>query len=287
MAASTSAAPPEKTSSEGPVRVEFEDGIAWVILNRPEKRNCMNPPLNRRMVEILDELEVDPRAKVLVLTGAGESFTAGMDLKEFFRDAERQNTPERLIQIRREFTQWAWRRLQGYTKPTIAMVNGWCFGGGLTPMISCDLAVAAEDAQFGISEINWGIIPGGNVTRAIAATMNRRDALYYIMTGIPFDGRKAQEMGLINEAVPRDRLRARTMELAKVLMEKNPSVLRNAKQAFINGSSLPWDVAEDYLSAKNFMSMAQDPERGREQGLKQFLDDKTIRPGLQSYRRGE
>lgn len=286
MVVPSSAASVEKRS-EPPVKVEFEEGIAWVTLNRPEKRNCMNPALNRRMVEILDELEVDPRAKVLVLTGAGESFTAGMDLKEFFREAEQQNTPERLIQIRREFTQWAWRRLQGYTKPTIAMVNGWCFGGGLTPMISCDLAVAAEDAQFGISEINWGIIPGGNVTRAIAATMNRRDSLYYIMTGIPFDGRKAQEMGLINEAVPRDRLRGRTIELAKILMEKNPSVLRNAKQAFINGGNLPWDVAEDYLSAKNFMSMAQDPERGREKGLKQFLDDKTIRPGLQSYNRGE
>lgn len=286
MVAPSSAASAEKTS-EPPVKVEFEEGIAWVTLNRPEKRNCMNPALNRRMVEVLDELEVDPRAKVLVLTGAGESFTAGMDLKEFFREAEQQNTPERLIQIRREFTQWAWRRLQGYTKPTIAMVNGWCFGGGLTPMISCDLAVAADDAQFGISEINWGIIPGGNVTRAIAATMNRRDSLYYIMTGIPFDGRKAQEMGLINEAVPRDRLRGRTIELAKILMQKNPSVLRNAKQAFINGGNLPWDVAEDYLSAKNFMSMAQDPERGREKGLKQFLDDKTIRPGLQSYNRGE
>lgn len=272
-------------ASESPVKLEFEEGIAWVVLNRPEKRNCMNPPLNRRMIEILDELEVDPRAKVVVLTGAGESFTAGMDLKEFFRDAEQQNTPERLIQIRRDFTQWAWRRLQGYTKPTIAMVNGWCFGGGLTPMISCDLAVAAEDAQFGISEINWGIIPGGNVTRAIAATVNRRNALYYIMTGLPFDGRKAQDIGLINEAVPRDQLRARTIELAKMLMEKNPAVLRNAKQAFINGGNLPWDVAEDYLSAKNFMSMAQDPERGREKGLKQFLDDKTIRPGLQAYRR--
>jgi trans-feruloyl-CoA hydratase/vanillin synthase len=270
---------------EGPVKVEFEDGIAWVILNRPEKRNCMNPALNRRMVELLDELEIDPRAKILVLTGAGDAFTAGMDLKEFFREAEKESTPERLIQIRRDFTQWAWRRLQGYTKPTIAMVNGWCFGGGITPLVSCDLAIAAEDAKFGISEINWGIIPGGNVTRAIAATMNRRDALYYIMTGLPFDGRKAQEMGLVNEAVPADQLRARTKELARILMEKNPSVLRNAKQAFINGGNLPWDVAEDYLSAKNFMSMAQDPERGREQGLKQFLDEKSIRPGLQSYKR--
>lgn len=274
----------QRTTDE-PVRVEFEDGIAWVILNRPDKRNAMSPELNSRMIEILEELEIDPRCQVLVLTGEGESFTAGMDLKLFFRDAEAQHTPERLIQIRRDFTQWAQRRLQGYMKPTIAMVNGWCFGGGLTPLVSCDLAIASEDAQFGVSEINWGIIPGGNVTRALAATMGRRDALYYIMTGIPFDGKRASEVGLINEAVPAERLRERTVELAKILMEKNPSVLRNAKQAFINGGDLSWDVAEDYLSAKNFMSMMQDPEKGRAQGLKQFLDDKTIKPGLTGYQR--
>lgn len=275
------------SDAEDPVAVEFEDGIAWVILNRPGKRNAMSPALNSRMIEVLDQLETDSRCKVLVLTGAGDSFTAGMDLKLFFRDAEQQNTPERLIQIRRDFTQWAQRRLQGYMKPTIAMVNGWCFGGGLTPLVCCDLAIAADDAQFGVSEINWGIIPGGNVTRALAATMGRRDALYYIMTGIPFDGRRAQEVGLINEAVPKAQLRARTVELAKILMEKNPAVLRNAKQAFINGGNLPWDVAEDYLSAKNFMSMMQDPEKGRAQGLKQFLDDKSIKPGLQGYKREE
>ncbi len=268
------------------VKIEFEDGVAWVVLNRPTKRNCMNPEMNLEMMDVLDAIEIDERAKVLVLTGAGDSFSAGMDLKEFFRKAEQESSPERLIQIRRHFTTWAWRRLQGYTKPTIAMVNGWCFGGAITPLVSCDLAIAADDATFGISEINWGIIPGGNVTRAIAATMNRRDALYYIMTGKPFDGRKAAEMGLVNEAVPRAELRARTIELARTLMEKNPAVLRNAKQAFINGGNLPWEVAEDYLSAKNFMSMMQDPERGRERGLKQFLDDKTIRPGIQSYKRG-
>jgi trans-feruloyl-CoA hydratase/vanillin synthase len=86
--------------------------------------------------------------------------------------------------------------LMNYSKPTIAMVNGWCFGGAFTPLVACDLAIAAEDAQFGLSEINWGIIPGGNVTRAVVATLNLRDAMYYIMTGRTFDGRKAAQMGL-------------------------------------------------------------------------------------------
>ena len=90
------------------------------------------------------------------------------------------------------------------------MVNGWCFGGAFTPLVSCDLAIAAEEATFGLSEINWGIIPAGVVSKAVAQVMSQRDALYYIMTGETFDGRKAAAMGLVNEAVPKAKLRQRT-----------------------------------------------------------------------------
>jgi len=137
------------------VLVEFEDGIAWVSLNRPEKRNSMNPALAYEMLEVLEALEIDDRAGVLVLTGTGESFSAGMDLKEYFRATDGLPTLERL-RIYRTNAMWQWRLLAPYPKPTIAMVNGWCFGGAFTPLISCDLAIAAEEAVFGLSEINWG-----------------------------------------------------------------------------------------------------------------------------------
>ena len=81
-----------------------------------------------------------------------------------------------------------------FPKPTIAMVNGFCFGGAFTPLIACDFAIAAEDATFGLSEINWGIFPGGLVSRVLADAMSYRDAMYYIMTGDPFDGKKAAEL---------------------------------------------------------------------------------------------
>jgi enoyl-CoA hydratase/carnithine racemase len=136
------------------------------------------------MIEVLDAIEVDDLAGVLVLTGAGNAFSAGMDLKEFFRDTDDLPYAQQM-QARRSCWQWQWRMLMNYSKPTIAMVNGWCFGGAFTPLVACDLAIAAEDAQFGLSEINWGIIPGGNVTRAVVATLNLRDAMYYIMTGAP------------------------------------------------------------------------------------------------------
>lgn len=171
------------------------------------------------------------------------------------------------------------------TKPTMAMVNGWCFGGGFTPLVACDLAIAAEEARFGLSEINWGIIPAGNVTRAVAAVMKQRDALYYIMTGETFDGRKAAEMGLVNEAVPLSELRERTRALARTLLQKNPVVLNAAKLAYKFCRDMPWEISEEYLMAKQAQTIASDPEKGRQQGLAQFLDEKKYRPGLAGYRR--
>ena len=266
------------------VLVEFDEGIAWVTMNRPEKRNAMSPDLNAEMLQVLDALETDERCGLMVLTGAGESFSAGMDLKEYFRATDKA---PHVVKMRayRAAGDWQWRKLLQYYKPTIAMVNGWCFGGAFTPMIACDLAVAADEATFGISEINWGILPGGNVSKFLAMVMNQRKALHYILTGETFTGKQAAQMGVVGESVPRQRLRERTRELAKTLLQKNPTVLRQAKMAFKFVSTMELEPANDYLTAKNEQTMLIDPERGREQGLKQFLDDKSYRPGLGSYKR--
>jgi feruloyl-CoA hydratase/lyase len=277
----------EKPVPEGKtVQVDIDAGIAWVTLNRPEKRNAVNPAMNDEMLPILDVLELDDRCGVLVLTGAGESFSAGMDLKEYFRDVDHEPAAKQ-AQVRRAAYAWMWRRLINYPKPTIAMVNGWCFGGAFTPLVACDLAIAADEAQFGISEINWGIIPAGNVTRAVAQVMNHRDSLYYIMTGDTFDGKKAAEMGLVNKSVPRSLLRAETGALARKLLQKNPTALRHAKTAFKLVRDLDWDSSETFLTAMAVSAGASDPERGRQKGMKQFLDEKSYRPGLEPYRRGE
>ncbi len=266
------------------ILVEIEDGIAWVTLNRPEKRNAMSPTLNTEMREALEELEQDPDARVLVLTGAGESWSAGMDLKEYFRETDKG--PEILLEkVRRDASQWQWRLLRTYAKPTIAMVNGWCFGGAFSPLVACDLAIAADEAVFGLSEINWGIPPGNLVSKALADTIGHRSALYYIMTGETFDGRRAAEMGLVNKSVPRARLREETRALAMVLMQKNPVALRAAKVGFKRCRELTWEQSEDYLYAKFDQCQFRDPEHGREQGLRQFLDEKSFKPGLQTYRR--
>jgi trans-feruloyl-CoA hydratase/vanillin synthase len=176
------------------VLVEFDQGIALVTLNRPEKRNAMSPALNKEMTQVLEALEIDERCGVLVLTGAGDAFTAGMDLKEFFRESD-VKSPEEWGQIARQAQIWQMQRLKAFPKATIAMVNGWCFGGGFNPMISCDIAIAAEEATFGLSEVNWGIIPAGNVLRSIASKMRDTDGLYYALTATPSTARKQRRWG--------------------------------------------------------------------------------------------
>ncbi|MCZ6700462.1 MAG: p-hydroxycinnamoyl CoA hydratase/lyase, partial [bacterium] len=207
------------------VKVEFDDGIAWLYLNRPEKRNAMSPALHYEMDDAVDKLELDDDCKVLVLSGAGDkSWCAGQDLKEFFRALDDDPKERRRVSLANE--RWRRLRLFMYDKPTIAMVNGFCYGGAFTQLVSCDFAIAAEDAMFGLSEINWGILPGGVVSKVVVDTLCYRDALWYACTGEPFDGKAAAEMKLINKAVPKAKLREETEKLARHLMTLNPAALR-------------------------------------------------------------
>lgn len=266
------------------VKVEFEDGIAWVKLNRPEKRNAMSVDLATDMNAVLDDLELDDRCGVIVLTGEGDAFSAGMDLKDFFRATDNQHDNVRM-RAYRETRNWQWRKLMFYNKPTIAMVNGWCFGGAFTPLICCDLAFAAEEATFGLSEINWGIIPGGVVPKALSTLVNDRQALYYIMTGEPFDGKEAERIGLVNKAVPKADLEDHVRTLAKQLLEKNPLVLRYSINSYKYVQEMTWEQSAEYLTAKLDQSVFADPEKGRSKGMEQFLDTKKYRPGLGNYGR--
>ena len=262
------------------VAYDVIDGIAWVRFNRPDKRNCMSPRLNRRMMEVLDELEYRDDVGVLVLSGEGTAWSAGMDLKEYFRENEAKGLGA-TRGAQREAYSW-WRRLRWYHKPTIAMVNGWCFGGGYGPLFGCDLAFAAEEAQFGLSEINWGILPGGGASKVIAELTGFRNAMYHAMMGENISGRKAAEWGLVNEAVPLEGLKARVEEVAKVLQAKNPVALKATKDAIRRVREMTYDNAEDYLIRAQEAANSYDNE-GRKEGIKQFIDDKTYKPGLGAY----
>jgi trans-feruloyl-CoA hydratase/vanillin synthase len=271
-------------AEEDTVSVVVENRIAWVSFNRPEKRNCMSPKLNRQMKRVIEELEFRDDVGVLVLTGEGTSWSAGMDLKEYFRENEEKGLGA-IRGAQREAYNW-WERLRWYEKPTIAMVNGWCFGGAYGPLFACDLAVTAEDAQFGLSEINWGILPGGGASKIIAELTNFRNAMYHAMMGENVDGKKAAEWGLVNEAVPADKLKARVIEIAEVLLGKNPQALRATKWAVRRVREMSYDNAEDYLIRTQEAANSFDNE-GRKEATRQFIDDKTFKPGLGAYDLGK
>ena len=266
------------------VAYEVFDGVAWVKYNRPEKRNAQSPQLNRQMMRVLDALEFDEKVGVLVLTGEGEAFCAGMDLQEYFRDREAEGLQGvRLAQ--REAYDW-WRRLRWYQKPTIGMINGWCFGGAYGPLFSCDIAVAADEAQFGLSEINWGILPGGGATKVAQELMPFRKAMYHSLTGEAIDGKTAEKWGLVTESVPLAQLKGRVSEIARMLLQKNPTALKAAKDAMRRVVDMSYDNAEDFLIRAQEAANSFDGA-GRKEGLKQFLDDKTYKPGLGSYDRSK
>ena len=165
------------------------------------------------------------------------------------------------------------------------MVNGFCFGGAFTQVAACDFAIAADDAIFGLSEVNWGILPGGIVSWNVTQLMNFRNAMYYAVTGDPFNGKRAADIGYVNYSVPKAKLKAETVKLAKKLMEKNPTAMRYTKEAIRSVRFMNEPEAADYLNCKSDALKYMDKEKGREHGMKQFLDDKTYRPGLGQYDR--
>lgn len=262
------------------VAYDVKDGIAWLRFNRPDKRNAMSPTLNREMMIALDELEFRDDVGVLVLTGEGDAWTAGMDLKEYFRETEAQGLAGSR-KAQRESYGW-WRRLRWFQKPTIAMVNGWCFGGGYGPLFACDLAFAADEAKFGLSEINWGILPGGGATKVALELLPFRKAMYHAMLGEPIDGQTAADWGLVNESMPLAQLRDRVLAVANALLEKNPVALKATKDAVRRVGVMTYDEAEDYLVRAQEAANSYDNE-GRKEGIRQFIDEKTYKPGLGAY----
>lgn len=254
------------------------EGITWMTFNRPEKRNAMNPTLHAEMAQAMLEHETHPETKVIVLTGAGNSWSAGMDLKEYFRETD--GDAQAQFRSYTDNRRWSWDALVRGRKPVIAMVNGYCFGGAFIPLCNCDLAIAADDAVFGLSEINWGIVPGGVVSKVLVDTLRIRDAMYYAVTGRTFNGKKAAEMGLVNFSVPAKKLRTETVALARELMSKSPMVLAYTKQAIRQVRTMDMEQAYDYLIAKITALEAKDPERTRERGMRAFLDEKSFKPGL-------
>lgn len=228
------------------VDVSVADGIANVALNRPEKGNALSPQALTELGDVLEDLRDE--VHVLVLTGRGDHFCTGLDLDLFFEKARKEG-PHAVRENTRQHGR-VFNGLYEFPQLTIAKVNGYTVGAGYMLMGLCDLAIADEDATFSLSEINFGHPPGGGVMWTLINTMRRRDVIYYSVTGETFDGAEAEDMRVVNEAVPGDDLDERTAELAAEIREKDRLALEYTKMFYDQTRQMDYDEARDYELAK-------------------------------------
>jgi len=259
--------------------VDRQDNVGVITFNRPAKRNAMNPRLHEEMNLALEALTDDDEVRVIILTGAGESFCAGNDLKEFF--ADQMDRPTEFRRSSRRFTEWR-EKLRTCPKPTIAAVNGWCLGAGLSVICVADFAIAAEEAMFGLPEINFGVFPAGGATKGPLEILSHRDALDLILTGRNIDAREAERLRLVNRSVPRARLMAECRALADELKQKDPVALMIAKEAFWLVKFQQYPEALDVEAGKHRELHFLQQGRWVSKGIGRFLE-KRYKPTATSY----
>lgn len=210
-----------------------DSGIATITLNRPDKRNALSIELLNELLRAFDEVERSS-AQVLILTGAGKAFCAGMDLEELktLIGKSQEESVEDSRRMARIF-----RRLYDFPKPTIAAVNGAAIAGGTGLATMCDFTLAVPEAKFGYTEVRIGFVPA-IVSSILVWQVGHKVARDLLMTGRIFEAAEAQRFGLINEIVSADQLMPRARELAAQIMQNSPSSVRLTKKllnGFISG----------------------------------------------------
>jgi len=207
------------------LRLDRQGRVAIITINRPDKRNALNIKTREEGAALLDQLREDDSVGVVVFTGAGDkAFVAGADIGEF---AGRTAITQREVMTSRSL----FTAIDTFPKPVIAMINGYCLGGGCELALACDIRIASESASFGQPEINLGIIPGGGGTQRLPRLVGEGKAMEMILTGEIIDARTAFTIGLVNHVVPADQLQAKTLEMANRIAEKSPIALQLAKEA--------------------------------------------------------
>ena len=219
------------------ITVEKEDGIFWITLNRPHRLNAMTMEMCDEIAHALGEAEADRGVKCIIFTGAGDrAFSVGADVTSFAgftpitaADASAKG---------QELT----KKIESMSKPSIAMINGFCLGGGLEIALACDFRIAAEHAEFGNPEIKLGLIPGWGGTQRLARMVGLAKAKELIMIGDRIPADEALRIGLVNKVVPMQKLKEDTKSFAQKLVDGAPIALKFAKHALNFGTQVPLDV---------------------------------------------
>jgi enoyl-CoA hydratase len=209
----------------------YADGVAVITINRPEARNAINAEVARGMAAAVDELEARDDLVVGVITGAGGTFSAGMDLKAFLR-GERPGIPG--------------RGLAGLTqappsKPLIAAVEGYALAGGCEIALACDMVVAGEDAKFGLPEVKRGLVAAAGGLIRLPRRIPYQVAMEYALTGDFLDARRAHELGLVNRLTAPGAALDGALALAAAIAANGPLAVRVTKQIIVESASWPAD----------------------------------------------
>jgi enoyl-CoA hydratase/3-hydroxyacyl-CoA dehydrogenase len=219
------------------IKVEREESVLWIVLNRPHRLNAFNDILLEELADVLDTAEKDTSVKCLVVTGEGDrAFSAGADLTMFPKV-----TPVKAEEFSRA-GQKVFGKIEEMSKPVIAAINGFALGGGLELALACDFRVAAEHAELGSPEINLGLIPGWGGTQRLVRNLGLAKAKEIVMFGNRLKADEALKIGLVNKVVHYEKLREEARESAKKLAEGPPIALKYAKHALNFGAQVPLDV---------------------------------------------
>ena len=245
------------------ILAEKKDGIGWMRINRPEKLNALNLDTLKEAAQTLEDFRHDPDVRALIITGVGEkSFIAGMDIHEFA-----SKTPLEQRELMR--TTRIYQTVAKYPKPVIAMINGYCLGGGLELAMACDIRIASEKAKFGQPEIKIGIIPGGGGTQRLPRLVGEGQAMRLILSGEFIDAPEAHRIGLVELVFPADQLEAKTLELARKIAEKSPAILALAKESVKAAARYPLEEGLEYEASLFALCFST---KDKEEGVRAFLE---------------
>jgi len=242
------------------IKLEREERVAWIVLNRPHRLNALNEDMVVELLDALTTVENDPGVRCVVITGEGDrAFSAGADITAFPKA-----TPALAEELSRK-GQKVFSTIEEMSKPVIASINGYALGGGLELAISCDFRIASEHAELGSPEINLGIIPGWGGTQKLVRLVGLRNAKRLVMLGERIKADEALRIGLVDKVVPFENLRDETMALANKLSDGPPIALKYAKYALNFGSQVPLEVGLRLESAlMGLLFSTNDVKRGIE-----------------------
>lgn len=244
---------------------ERHEHVAWVMFNRPEVHNAFNVKMIEEMKEAFHRVKEDGAVRVVVLTGRGKSFCSGADLnwlREIVDYSFKQNLEESRALADILF------QLYGLPKPTIAMVNGAAIGGGTGFLSACDIAVAAEEAVFGLSEVKIGLVPAA-ISPYVMRKIGESKAREYFLTGKRISARKAQEIGLVNEVVPLEKLSESVDRLIEDLLTSGPEAMASCKELISRTSYALIEDVKEFTA--NMIARLRESQEGQE-GMASFLE---------------